>query len=277
MTRQNVTVALSGDGGDENFGGYRRYYFDRLENEIRNFIPQPIRRYLIGNIARLYPKADWLPQVFRAKTLLTNISKDPIDGYFNSMSLFLPPMKEKLLSGDFKANLKGYDSAGVFRDYYNNSDTDDPLSRTQYIDFKTYLVDDILTKVDRASMANSLEVRVPLLDHKFVELVAQIPSNLKLNGRTSKYIFRKALAGILPDGIMDRKKWGFGIPVGKWLRKEIRETAEETLFNQRSDAKGFFNQKYVRWLWDQHLSGMRDFSQPLWTLLMFQLWADRFM
>jgi asparagine synthase (glutamine-hydrolysing) len=277
MTRQSVTVALSGDGGDENFGGYRRYYFDRLENEIRNFIPQPIRRYLIGNIARLYPKADWLPQVFRAKTLLTNISKDPIDGYFNSMSLFLPPMKEKLLSGDFKANLKGYDSAGVFRDYYNNSDTDDPLSRTQYIDFKTYLVDDILTKVDRASMANSLEVRVPLLDHKFVELVAQIPSNLKLNGRTSKYIFRKALAGILPDGIMDRKKWGFGIPVGKWLRKEIRETAEETLFNQRSDAKGFFNQKYVRWLWDQHLSGMRDFSQPLWTLLMFQLWADRFM
>ena len=277
MTRQSVTVALSGDGGDENFGGYRRYYFDRLENQIRNVIPQPIRRYLIGNIARLYPKADWLPQVFRAKTLLTNISKDPIDGYFNSMSLFLPPMKEKLLSGDFKANLKGYDSAGVFRDYYNNSDTDDPLSRTQYIDFKTYLVDDILTKVDRASMANSLEVRVPLLDHKFVELVAQIPSNLKLNGRTSKYIFRKALAGILPDGIMDRKKWGFGIPVGKWLRKEIRETAEETLFNQRSDAMGFFNQKYVRWLWKQHLSEMKDFTQPLWTLLMFQLWADRFM
>lgn len=277
MTRQSVTVALSGDGGDENFGGYRRYYFDRLENEIRNFIPQPIRRYLIGNIARLYPKADWLPQVFRAKTLLTNISKDPINGYFNSMSLFLAPMKEKLLSGDFKANLKGYDSAGVFRDYYNNSDTNDPLSRTQYVDFKTYLVDDILTKVDRASMANSLEVRVPLLDHKFVELVAQIPSNLKLNGRTSKYIFRKAVAGILPAVIMERKKWGFGIPVGKWLRKEIREVAEETLFNQPGDAKSFFNQKYVKWMWDQHLSGLRDFTQPLWALLMFQLWADRFM
>lgn len=277
MTRQSVTVALSGDGGDENFGGYRRYYFDRLENEIRNFIPQPIRSYLIGNIARLYPKADWLPQVFRAKTLLTNISKDPVNGYFNSMSLFLPPMKEKLLSGDFKADLKGYDSAGVFRDYYKNADTDDALSRTQYIDFKTYLVDDILTKVDRASMANSLEVRVPLLDHKFVELVAQIPSNLKLNGRTSKYVFKKAISGLLPNDIMNRQKMGFVIPVGRWLRKEIRKTAEETLFNQQSEAKSLFNEKYVKWLWDQHLSGLRDFTQPLWTLLMFQLWADRFM
>ena len=277
MTRQSVTVALSGDGGDENFGGYRRYYFDRLENEIRNFIPQPIRRYLIGNIARLYPKADWLPQIFRAKTLLTDVSRDPVFGYFNSMSLFRPGMKSKVLCPHVSGVLRDYDSMDVFRTYYDQSDTDDPLSRTQYIDFKTYLVDDILTKVDRASMANSLEVRVPLLDHKFVELVAQIPSNLKLNGRTSKYIFRKALAGILPDGIMERKKWGFGIPVGKWLRKEIRETAEETLFNQRSEAKDFFNQKYVRWLWKQHLSGMRDFTQPLWSLLMFQLWADRFM
>ena len=277
MTRQSVTVALSGDGGDENFGGYRRYYYDRLENKIRNFIPEPIRRYLIGNIARLYPKADWLPQVFRAKTLLTNVSGDPVFGYFNSMSLFRPAMKKKVLCGEVNGALRDYDSMDVFRGYYDQCDSDDPLSRTQYIDFKTYLVDDILTKVDRASMANSLEVRVPLLDHKFVELVAQIPSNLKLSGRTSKYIFKKVLSGVLPDEIMNRQKMGFVIPVGRWLRKEIRETAEETLFNRRSDEKVFFNQKYVKWMWDQHLSGLRDFTQPLWALLIFQLWADRFM
>ena len=277
MTRQNVTVALSGDGGDENFGGYRRYYYDRLENKIRRFVPHSIRRYLIGNIARFYPKADWLPQVFRAKTLLTNVSGDPVFGYFNSMSLFRPAMKKKVLSSEVSDALKDYDSMDVFRGYYNQSDIDDPLSRTQYVDFKTYLVDDILTKVDRASMANSLEVRVPLLDHKFVELICQIPSHWKLNGRASKYIFKKALSGLLPDEIMNRQKMGFVIPVGKWLRNEIRGPAEEALFNQRSDAKRLFNQEYVQWMWNRHLSGLSDFTQPLWGLLMFQLWAARFM
>ena len=277
MTRQNVTVALSGDGGDENFAGYRRYYFDRLENSIRATFPVLFRQRIIGKLASLYPKADWLPQMFRAKTLLTNVAHDPVYGYFNSMSYFLPDMKDRILSPDLKKKLFGYDSIKVFRNHYEKCDSKDPLTRTQYIDFKTYLVDDILTKVDRASMANSLEVRVPILDHKFVELVAKIPSHLKLNGKTSKYIFKKAASRLLPDEILNRKKMGFSIPVGEWLKKELKPLVHDTILSRTFRERELFDTQYVHWLWKQHTSGMRDFTQPLWALLSFELWARKFM
>ncbi|MBU4185791.1 MAG: asparagine synthase (glutamine-hydrolyzing) [Proteobacteria bacterium] len=277
MTRQNVTVALSGDGGDENFAGYRRYYFDRLENSIRSIFPVLFRQHIIGALAKIYPKADWLPRMFRAKTLLTNIAHDPVYGYFNSMSYFLPEMKDKVLNPEIKRCLMDYDSIEVFRRHYQNAGSDDPLSRAQYVDFKTYLVDDILTKVDRASMANSLEVRVPILDHKFVELVAQIPSNLKLNGKTSKYIFKKAASRLLPDSILNRKKMGFSIPVGEWLKKELRPLVHDTILSKKFEERSLFDTRYVHWLWKQHTSGMRDFTQPLWALLSFELWARKFL
>jgi len=280
MTRQNVTVALSGDGGDENFAGYRRYYFDWLENQIRNIFPETFRKYFIGSIAGFYPKADWLPRPLRAKTLLTNIAHDHIYAHFNTVSLFFPEMKEQLMNPDVRNSLNGYDSIEVFKKYYYDCDRSglsDPLSRVQYVDFKTYLVDDILTKVDRASMANSLEVRVPLLDHKFVELVAGIPSRLKLKGRESKYIFKKALMELLPEEIINRNKMGFSIPVGEWMRNELREMAEDTLFKNSLDSNIFFDTKYVRQLWKQHLSGMSDFTEPLWVLISFKLWAEKFL
>jgi asparagine synthase (glutamine-hydrolysing) len=277
MTRRNVTVALSGDGGDENFAGYRRYYFDRFENSIRAVLAAPFRQNVIGILARIYPKADWLPQMFRAKTLLTNISQDSVYGYFNSMSYFLPGMKDRILSPDLKNKLHNYDSIEVFRKHYKKCDSKDPLTRTQYVDFKTYLVDDILTKVDRASMANSLEIRVPILDHKFVELVAQIPSNLKLNGKTSKYIFKKAASRLLPDEILNRKKMGFSIPVGDWLKKELKTLVHDTILSKTFRERELFDTQYVHWLWKQHTSGMRDCTQPLWALLSFELWARRFM
>lgn len=277
MTRKNVTVALSGDGGDENFAGYRRYYFDRLENKIRGFFPEFVRHYLIGSLARIYPKADWLPQVLRAKTLLTNVSHDAIYGYFNSMSYFLPDMKNHLLSPDLKHILAGYDSIEVFRTHYDSCDSQDPLSRIQYIDFKTYLVDDILTKVDRASMANSLEVRVPLLDHKFVELIAGIPSFFKLNGKISKYIFKKMASRMLPDEILLRKKMGFVIPVDMWLKNELKPLVHDTILSKDFEERFLFDTKYVHWLWKQHCNGLRDFTQPLWGLLCFDLWAKRFL
>lgn len=276
IARQNVTVCLSGDGGDENFAGYRRYFYDRLENQVRSLLPAWFRRYIVGSLGDMYPKADWLPQPFRAKTLLSNIATDPAEAYFCSMSHFLPRMKQAILSDEMRTELREYDTCNIFREHYAHCSSQDPLSRTQYVDFKTYLVDDILTKVDRASMANSLEVRVPLLDHHLVELAAQIPSTLKLKGRSSKHIFKKLARSILPEEIVNREKMGFIMPVTEWLRKDLRPLVEDTLLNKHFSERGLFRQEYVHRLWNQHLSGMRDQTQPLWALLMFELWARKF-
>ena len=180
--REHVTVALAGDGGDENFAGYRRYYFDRRENVMRSLLPAVVRQPIFGALASLYPKADWAPRIFRGKATFQNLARAPIEAYFRSVSAFHPELKAKVLHQDLLCELNGYDSLDVLRDYYRRADTEDPLSRIQYVDIKTYLTDDILVKVDRASMAHSLEVRAPILDHKLMELVASIPSSLKLRG-----------------------------------------------------------------------------------------------
>src|SRR5579885_1135497 len=221
VARQHVTVALSGDGGDENFAGYRRYKFDAYENRLRAYVPVPVRRAVFGPLGRYYPKLGWAPRVFRAKSTFQSLARSPLEGYFNSIACVCPPeMKSRLLGQDVLAQLNGYNSLDVLRYHYERANTRDPLSRIQYVDIKTYLVDDICVKVDRASMANSLEVRSPLLDHKLMELVAQMPSNLKLNGTQGKYIFKKALRKVLTESILTRRKQGFAVPVAEWFRGE---------------------------------------------------------
>ena len=189
VAREKVTVALSGDGGDENFAGYSRYFMDKQENRMRSLLPLPLRRVVFGPLAMLYPKLDWAPRFLRAKTTFQSLAFDHVQGYFDSVSTFRRYEKSAILSRDLRHNLRGYDTTDIFRDYYRSANTADALSRIQYVDIKTYLTDDILTKVDRASMANSLEVRCPLLDHKLMELVASMPSDLKLRGMTGKYVF----------------------------------------------------------------------------------------
>ena|SRR5437879_607633 len=161
----------------------------------------------------------------------------------------------------------------VLREHFNRADTDDPLSRIQYVDIKTYLPDDILTKVDRASMAVSLEVRAPLLDHKLMETVARIPSSLKLRGRKGKYIFKKAMTSILPDDILHRRKQGFAIPLGRWFRRELREVTEETLFGS---TDGILDPKFLKKIWNQHQRGRYERSAHLWAVLMFRKWKETF-
>jgi asparagine synthase (glutamine-hydrolysing) len=273
VARQHVTVALGGDGGDENFAGYRRYFFDAMENHLRACVPARIRCSVFGPLGRWYPGLAWAPRVFRAKATFQSLSRDPLEGYFNSISVFRPDEKPQLFLGDFRNELKGYDSIEVLRSHYNRADTEDPLSRIQYVDIKTYLADDILTKVDRASMAVSLEVRAPLLDHRLMEMLARIPSALKLRGREGKYIFKKAMGPTLPRDILYRSKQGFAVPLARWFRNELKEMAREAIFGVRD---GILDPRYLEKIWVQHQRETFDRSAYLWAVLMFRKWQQGF-
>jgi asparagine synthase (glutamine-hydrolysing) len=273
--RRHVTVALSGDGGDENFAGYRRYYHDLAENRLRSYFPSVMRKPVFGALGHIYPKLDWAPRVFRAQATFRAFSRSPVEGYFYSVSGIKPELKELLLSRDFRQSLNGYDSAGLFEDFYNRNPQADHLSRLQYLDIKTYLVEDILVKVDRASMANSLEVRCPILDHKFMELVTRIPSSLKLKGVRGKYIFKKALSSLLPRDVLMRQKQGFAVPLAIWFRNELKELSADLLLSD--DPLGILEPLAVRKLWDRHQSGHSDFSTALWMILMYRLWQNNFL
>jgi asparagine synthase (glutamine-hydrolysing) len=271
VAREHVTVALSGDGGDENFAGYRRYYMDQWENRLRSLIPAPVRRCAFGPLGRWYPKLGWAPRVFRAKSTLQSLARTPLEGYFYGGTLSAPGMKRRILGADVWRQSNGYDSIEVVRQYYDRADTADPLSRIQYVDMKTYLVDDILVKVDRASMANSLEVRCPLLDHKLMELIAQIPSGLKLHNGTGKYIFKKALERVLPSEILTRRKKGFSVPVAEWFRRDLKQFAYESIFDRKDEL---LNHTFLTSCWKQHQRGQRDWSTLLWSVLMFRNWQE---
>jgi len=269
LARKHVTVALSGDGGDETFGGYRRYRTHLLEEKLRSTLPLGLRRFVFGALGRWYPKADWAPRVFRAKTTFEAQARDSVEAYFHTMSLIRQPMRSRLFSESFKSELGGYSALEVFRRHANRAGTADPLALIQYIDLKTYLVGDINTKVDRASMAHSLEVREPLMDHELVEWLATLPSAFKIRGAEGKHLFKKSMEPGLPQDVLYRPKMGFAVPLAQWLRGPLRGRVRATLLGSQMADSGCFNLATIRQLVDQHELGTHDHSTPIWTLLMY--------
>jgi asparagine synthase (glutamine-hydrolysing) len=270
LARKRVTVALSGDGGDEALGGYRRYRMHLMEERMRSALPVGLRQPLFGLLGRMYPKADWAPRVLRAKTTFEGMARSSVEAYFHSVSIFRGPMRDQLFSPALKRELAGYDAQEVFNRHAARAGTDDPLALIQYLDVKTYLVGDINTKVDRASMAHSLEVREPLMDHPLLEWLATLPSSLKVQGQEGKYIFKKAMEPQLPNDVLYRPKMGFSVPLARWFRGPLKQRVRDAVLGERLAGTGWFNRSYLEHLVRDHQSGAKDYSAPLWTLLMFE-------
>lgn len=270
LARERVTVALSGDGGDECFAGYRRYRWHLNEERMRALLPHGIRKPVFGTLGRLYPKADWAPRVVRAKTTFQALARDAVQAYLHSVSICRDEHRQQMFSSALKSELQGYSVESVFARHAENCPSDDPLALVQYLDMKTYLPGDILTKVDRASMAHSLEVRVPFLDHPFAEWVSGLPRDMKLRGQQGKYLLKKALEPHLPQDMLYRPKMGFGVPLAKWFRGPLKDRLRTDVLQGGLAETGMFNHAYLERLVNDHQAGLRDYSAILWTLLMFQ-------
>ena len=272
MARDYVTVVLSGDGGDELFAGYTRYVIDKKRSGLEK-LPSALRKGL------LQPISEALPHGTKGKNFLYNSSLDSIDRYIDSISQFGKLKKKALYSDKFRARLNGTlnHAESVFQNLGQSISTGNPVDNLLYLDSKTYLPSDILTKVDRMSMAASLEARVPLLDQELIDFVTQkIPTSLKLKGVETKYIFKRALEGIVPKEILYREKQGFGVPIGEWINVQLREKIHDTLLEKRTLERGYFEPKYIRLLLEEHSKKRRDHSYALWVLWMLELWQRRY-
>ena len=276
LTRQHVTVALTGDGGDELFAGYDRYLAVDLAAKLDRW-PWPLRALLASPVWQRLPAGVRQKSKLRQiKRFLAALGQSPERRYANWVSIFDDARRATLFDAEFARSLGNYDGASFVLDAYGRCAETNFVHRTTCVDVETYLPCDILTKVDLASMAYGLEARSPFMDHHVVELAAQMPLALKLHGRRGKRILVETFADLLPESIQSRPKMGFGVPLDHWFRGELRELLCDTLLDPRSLQRGYFDPAAVKRLVDEHVSSQWDHSARLWLLLMFELWQQRF-
>jgi len=276
LARQYVTVALAGDGGDELFGGYDTYKAYKAARFYRK-VPGFIRRGLVRPIVRALPASSRrLSFEFKAKKFISGVEYPPEIANYIWWGAYSPELRDRLFSAGTKAGLHENPFAPIAF-HAAHTRAADPLDRIAYLDLKLYLQDDLLPKVDRMSMAASLEIRAPFLDYTFVEFAATIPSDLKLRGFRSKYILKKALAGRLPDEILNKKKIGFDIPLGVWMRNDLKTFVQGTLSPDRLRRHGYFDEAFVARILKEHFAGTHNHRQLLWPLIIFQNWHDRYL
>ena len=266
-TRQEVTVALSGDGGDECYAGYRRYKFDQLENRVRSWLPGRLFRGLFRTMGNLYPKGDFLPQPLRARATLQNLGRDPLAAYVHSVGHLSVTEARALIHPDLEDEVRDYDPLDLFLPWFRKAPARDPLSRIQYLDFHTYLPDYIMCKTDRATMAHSLEAREPLLDYRLVELAASLPADWKLHGGVVKWIFKQAVEPYLPPATIQRPKQGFHPPLKSWVAEDLKTLQAPSWI--RADA--------LQSRLQAHRSGLRDYSELLYGMLVLRAFEKRHM
>ncbi|WP_270938641.1 asparagine synthase-related protein, partial [Falsiroseomonas oryzae] len=269
LARQHVTVALSGDGGDEVFAGYRRYRFHAMAEAARRLLPAPVRKRVVGGLAAIYPKLDRAPRWLRAKTTLTEISLDSALGYYRTVCKLHDDRRRGLYAAGLRAALDGHDPAARFVALMAECDPDDGLLQAQYADLHTYLPGDILVKTDRTAMAVSLELRPPILDHDLVAWGMALPAPLKLKNGTGKHILRQAMAPLLPHDLLWGTKRGFADSIAGQFRAQAA-TVRARLTGEVMGDSGLFDTAALGRLADEHASGRFDHAQAIWQLLVLE-------
>ncbi len=273
--RRHVVVALSGDGGDEVLGGYRRHLWHVREEAARRLIPGRPGRAVIAALAAAWPKADWAPRPLRAKSTLAELAMDPLSAYFHSVCAIPDAMRARLVSPRLRRDLGGHHAREVLARHAMDAPRGGALSWAQHLDLSTWLPGCILAKVDRASMSVGLEARAPFLDHRLVEWAGTLPAGLRLRRGEGKWILRQAMAGMLPPAILQRRKQGFVMPMARWFRGPDGEAARGALLRGALADGGLVEQQAVARLLDAHRSGLADHARPLWLLLCLEAFLRR--
>lgn len=270
LARENVTVALSGDGADEAFAGYRRQIFHAHEERVRGLLPAGLRAPIFGTLGNFWPKADWAPRPLRAKSTLLALAESGEAGYARGLSALNHAQRQSLYSTDAKKRLSGYRAEEQVERLMQQAPTRSGLDRAQYADLKFWLPGDILTKVDRTSMAVSLEAREPLLDHRLLEFAATLPDRMRVKGVQGKFLLKKSMERYLPDEILYRPKQGFVTPIAAWLRGPLSDSALALAKSDILQRTGWFDSASIGQLAQAHISGKSDNSRVLWQLVMLE-------